>query len=241
MLCTYSSDSVQTKPEKSGISDKECILDYSAFKNLNLLTENIGGLIPDILLRMHYNETMKGKQLDPLIMSSLLKCGYALVLLQIAAKLIYEGHEFKIKNPQSAIKFEDLVDVVKNKNVNLSVDGQSIDIEARFVEGSLSYLRKIVATVILITGIEESGSGKTKLPNFTIDNVSHCKILKKLSNKNFSCDPRKELYMLMNLMGWIDESKHESIDFYSIITDAQSYTDSDNEIIAILNGYLNSG
>ena len=118
--------------------------------------------------------------------------------------MIYEKNGFNIKNPNTNLSFEDLVSVIKNQDVNLTVNGQSVDLQTRFMEGSLSFLRKIEAAVVIITGIEEA------------ENQTHVKFFKKLENKNFGCYLNKEFFVLMNLMGWL-EDEIQQYDFYKII------------------------
>ena len=165
---------------------------------------NVSDIAIESLLRLYFLKILCGEVIEFDAISRLLKITFALVLLQISGRVIYEKNSFNIKNPNTNLSFEDLVSVIKNQDVNLTVNGQSVDLQTRFMEGSLSFLRKIVAAVIIITGIEEA------------ENQTHVKLFKKLKNKNFGCDSNKEFFMLMNLMGWL-EDEIQQYDFYKII------------------------
>lgn len=165
---------------------------------------NVSNIAIESLLKLYFFKTLSGELIEFETISSLLKIAFSLVLLQIAARVIYEKNSFNIKNPNSYLKFEDLISVIKDQDVNLTVNGQSVDLYTRFIEGSLSFLRKVVASVVIITGTDEAESH------------SHSKLFKRLENKNFGCDPNKEFFMLMNLMGWL-EDEIEQFDFFKII------------------------
>ena len=91
------------------------------------------------------------------MITKILKAGYALLLLQIAAKVIYEKNGFCVTDKESQLSFEALKNMVKEMNANLTLSGQPIETETRFIEGSLSYLRKATALMYIIS---DAGHGK---------------------------------------------------------------------------------
>ena len=91
-------------------------------------------------------------------MSKLMKIWYAFVLLQISAKIKYEKSGFLIRNRGDIVNMESLINVIKNMESINTESGKLIDISKRFIEGSLSFMRKMIIIVLLI--VESDNKGK---------------------------------------------------------------------------------
>ena len=188
------------------------------------LTElNVGAITIDTLLKLYFTKMSDCQELTQDLISDFLLISYSLVLTQISAKLVYEESSYNIKNPGEVFTFQNLLDLVKNKDLNLTVSGQSVDIETKFIEGSLSFLRKAVATVIIITGLDEGEDHKLPSGKSTDSTI---KYLKKLSNASNAFESKTELSMLMNIMGWLKDEIND-IDFYAVIEQVLSMPESD--------------
>lgn len=119
--------------------------------NDDFLKNDFSEIITERLITIFFQKSLKGEGLNDETILNLIKAGYALVLLQIAAKVIYEKNGFKIEDRQNEMSYENLFKMVKNMNANLTVAGQPIETSTKFIEASLSYLRKAVAIVYVIS------------------------------------------------------------------------------------------
>lgn len=191
-------------------------------------------MIVDTLIKYYFQTTHENKNIEFEKVSKLMKISYAFVLLQISAKIKYEESGFMIKNKSDKINMESLLSLIKTMDATITVSGQLIDISKRFVEGSLSFLRKMIATVLII--MESKSIGKHLI--FLIFLESHAKIIKKLANRNFSTDPSKELSMLLELMGWNDKFDNKNFDFYSIIEQVKNIDSEKDELILWFKSYF---
>lgn len=191
VLCAYQRDSMSAE-----INVPEINLNQIPF-----LQRNVATIVSQTLLHSFYQKVQQGEHLSFDTVSKLLKIGYAFILLQIAAKLIYEKNGYKIKDTITELSMENLENLIKNMDAKLTISGQPVETSTRFIEGSLSYLRKATAIVYLMS---ERGQEKYKA-------------IKKLSNTKFSCEPAVELSMLLDILGWNIQNMDNKINFNEII------------------------
>lgn len=144
----------------------------------NFFELNIADVIIDYALLAYFNEAINNELMSMGELSNLLKIGYALLLLQISARVIYEKNEFYIKNRESELSIDNLTSMIKNMNAKLMISGQPIETSDRFVEGSLSYLRKVTALIYILC---DRNQGYFSQANF----IEHHHEIKKLSNSMF--------------------------------------------------------
>ena len=122
-----------------------------------MLNINVSNIIVDTLIKLYYQKSHEGKEIEFNKISKLMKIWYAYILLQIAAKIKYEECGFLIKNRGDIVNMESLVNLIKNMDATITVSGQLIDISKRFVEGSLSFMRKMIAIVLIIMESNSKG------------------------------------------------------------------------------------
>lgn len=124
----------------------------------SIFKANIPSMIIQSVLCLYYRKVSEEKKLDFDKVSSLLKLGYALTLYQISAAIIYEKNGYRIEDQSTTLSIESIRQMVKSMDAKLTVAGQSIETESRFIEGSLSYLRKATAIIYLVS---DSTHGKS--------------------------------------------------------------------------------
>jgi hypothetical protein len=117
----------------------------------NILELNVVDVVIEYALLAYFDKAVNGETISIADLSNLLKIGYALLLLQIAARVIYEQNEFYIKDRDNELIIDRLISMVKNMDAKLMISGQPIETSTRFVEGSLSYLRKITALIYILS------------------------------------------------------------------------------------------
>lgn len=127
---------------------KPTLLDTQFFK------VNVSSFITQAIIIDYFYHAANETSYTMTNLIKLAKMGYALLLLQIAARVIYEQKGYYISNWKTTLSIPVLEDMVKNQNAELAISGLSIETSKRFIDGSLSYLRKAAGLVSLFGKIK---------------------------------------------------------------------------------------
>jgi hypothetical protein len=92
-----------------------------------------------------------------------IKIGYAILLLQIAARVIYKQNGYFVEDYETTLTLPKLVNMVKEQNAHSNLSRLDIETPKKFIEGSLSYLRKAAATLNLFLS-KQNRKSKNKNP-----------------------------------------------------------------------------
>jgi len=172
----------------------------------NFLKIDLSDLVTYLAITEYYDITKRELEFDFENFQELMKIGYALVLLQISARLMFEKQGFKIENFHKEITFENLTQLVETMNAGLEVGGQPIETSTKYIEGSLSYLRKMAILVHILT--DRTREFKKEIKN--------------LSNPASTCEPDVELSTLLNILGFDIQDLSNNVAFIDIIKEVQS-------------------
>jgi hypothetical protein len=129
----------------------EIILPKPKLSETDFFKMNVSSSITQAIIYDYFHQAVNEKAYKMKNLVKFIKMGYVFILLQIAARVIYEQNGYYISNWKTKLSIPVLEDMVKHQNADLTIAGLSIETSKRFIDGSLSYLRKAAGLVSLFS------------------------------------------------------------------------------------------
>lgn len=136
--------------------EAEMPLCHSNLEESNILYLDISKFMVEYLLDNFLTQSITKNSYEISSFFKLAKMGYSILLLQIAARVIYEQNGYFLKDWKASLILSALEEMIRKQNADLTLSGLPIETSRRFIEGSLPYLRKVAATLNLLLSKENS-------------------------------------------------------------------------------------